>query len=187
MKKVFHLNELIEEKNYLRKHFREIRSKLPQKRKNEAKEALLEHLKEKLILYKKVLSFSSLLEEIDLSLVNQSLLDQGKLHLSRIENNELVPYKVTDLQSQLEIHKHKFLQPNANKCEKEECLDLILVPAVAFDKRGGRLGLGKGYYDQFLSKYLNCLTIGVGYREQFSDSMLPCEPHDIKVRELCLV
>jgi 5-formyltetrahydrofolate cyclo-ligase len=43
-------------------------------------------------------------------------------------------------------------------------LDMVLIPLLAFDKKGSRVGYGKGYYDRFLKKCNNnCLKIGLSY------------------------
>lgn len=55
-----------------------------------------------------------------------------------------------------------------------------LVPAIAFDRRGHRLGSGKGYYDRFLSQFSG-KTVGLGYDFQVIDQ-LPVEPTDIPVK-----
>jgi len=58
-------------------------------------------------------------------------------------------------------------------------LDLILVPGIAFDLRGRRLGRGKGYYDRWLPA-LRGKTCGVAFDEQIVDD-IPLEPHDVVV------
>ena len=58
-------------------------------------------------------------------------------------------------------------------------IDLIIVPAMAFDTQGNRLGRGKGYYDRLLAK-TNAVTIGIGYDFQLLDS-IPAAPHDRKM------
>jgi 5-formyltetrahydrofolate cyclo-ligase len=59
-------------------------------------------------------------------------------------------------------------------------LDLILVPGVAFDLHGRRLGRGKGYYDQLLGA-LRGTTCGVAFEEQIVDEV-PLEPHDVRLK-----
>lgn len=59
-----------------------------------------------------------------------------------------------------------------------DLLDLIVVPGVAFDERGYRLGHGAGYYDRFLSKMLNSFKLGLAYDFQIV-SKIPVESHDI--------
>lgn len=57
--------------------------------------------------------------------------------------------------------------------------DLILVPGLAFDRRGGRLGRGKGYYDRFLCETTG-LRAGIGFEDQIVEE-IPCEAHDVRV------
>jgi 5-formyltetrahydrofolate cyclo-ligase len=56
-------------------------------------------------------------------------------------------------------------------------LDLILVPGVAFDAHGRRLGRGKGFYDQLLAT-VRGTTCGVAFDEQIVEAV-PVEPHDV--------
>ncbi|KAI8899548.1 hypothetical protein BC833DRAFT_585417 [Globomyces pollinis-pini] len=69
-----------------------------------------------------------------------------------------------------------------------ENLDLVIMPGLAFDKQGNRIGYGKGYYDRFLvkcSEYAKSRnvdgpkTIAIGLLKQFVDSV-PVEETDIK-------
>ncbi|XP_069462070.1 5-formyltetrahydrofolate cyclo-ligase-like [Ambystoma mexicanum] len=67
-------------------------------------------------------------------------------------------------------------------------LDLILMPGLGFDKRGGRLGRGKGYYDAYLQRCLSHpkgkpYTIALAFKEQICDSV-PVSDHDIAVDEI---
>jgi 5-formyltetrahydrofolate cyclo-ligase len=56
-------------------------------------------------------------------------------------------------------------------------LDLVLVPGVAFDAHGRRLGRGKGFYDQLLTT-VRGTTCGVAFDEQIVE-VIPVEPHDV--------
>jgi 5-formyltetrahydrofolate cyclo-ligase len=56
-------------------------------------------------------------------------------------------------------------------------LDLVLVPGVAFDLQGRRLGRGKGFYDQLLT-FVRGTTCGVAFDEQIVET-IPVEPHDV--------
>ena len=62
-------------------------------------------------------------------------------------------------------------------------IDLIVVPGMAFDKQGSRLGRGKGFYDRFLVKHPNTPTIGLCFDFQLVD-FIPKEPHDITIGEI---
>jgi 5-formyltetrahydrofolate cyclo-ligase len=55
--------------------------------------------------------------------------------------------------------------------------DVVIVPLLAFDRRGHRLGYGKGYYDRLLAAS-HAASIGVGFAAQEIDA-LPAEAHDV--------
>lgn len=66
--------------------------------------------------------------------------------------------------------KHKWVKP-----------DIIIVPLLAFDRQGYRLGYGGGYYDATLAalrKKREVIAVGVGYAQQAVIFNLPREPHD---------
>ena len=58
-------------------------------------------------------------------------------------------------------------------------IDLVIVPGVAFDREGGRLGFGKGCYDGFLAG-IDAVKIGLCYDLQLTDG-LPTEEHDVRM------
>ena len=62
--------------------------------------------------------------------------------------------------------------------------DIVVVPVVAFDQKGNRIGFGKGYYDatlKTLREQGQVLAIGYAYAEQAVLMKLPTEPHDEKL------
>ncbi len=59
-------------------------------------------------------------------------------------------------------------------------IDLLVVPGIAFDKQGYRLGYGKGYYDRYLSEKKPQFAIGLAYNFQLLES-LPHDKHDAKM------
>lgn len=67
--------------------------------------------------------------------------------------------------------------PSIHSPVEVEDIDLVIVPGVAFDLRGNRLGHGKGYYDRFLEQIPITPTIGVGYGSQLVPK-IPAEDHD---------
>lgn len=59
-------------------------------------------------------------------------------------------------------------------------VDMVMVPLLAFDDQGNRLGYGAGYYDQFLSLIRPaCIKIGLCFELGHMSSPLPVEPHDV--------
>ena len=65
--------------------------------------------------------------------------------------------------------------------------DVVLVPCLAFDQRGFRLGYGKGFYDRYLGKYLkknkNIETIGIGFSFQ-KYKKIPTDKYDIRLNKI---
>jgi len=92
------------------------------------------------------------------------------LQISRLEDwDELIPGTYGILEP---IKEKKRVHPIT-------ILDLIIVPGVAFDEKGHRLGQGGGYYDWLLSN-TNTPTIALAFESQIIDS-IPLESHDQQV------
>lgn len=88
----------------------------------------------------------------------------------------------------LEPGMYSIMEPDATACPVEENAnpDIALIPGVAYDRRGYRLGFGGGYYDRLLAKpgLLDTLTIGLCYEFQLLDA-LPVEEWDQPVSAIC--
>lgn len=69
----------------------------------------------------------------------------------------------------------QLIEPNA--------IDLVLVPGVAFGRDGSRMGMGAGYYDRFLRRSPQAVTIGVAYAALMQEQ-LPTDEYDIPVHYL---
>lgn len=82
------------------------------------------------------------------------------------------------------LKKNKFgiLEPtDGSEIFNKEDIDLIIMPGVAFDRSGNRVGYGGGYYDKFLSEINSDIpTIALAYDIQILEEV-PSEKHDIKV------
>lgn len=104
--------------------------------------------------------FRSFADEVDLSVLEKEI------------SNREIPYQVLKNSDALQLDHAR----------------LIIVPGVAFDAFGNRLGRGKGYYDRLLSRLrshsLDVVAIGVGYDHQLVDRV-PTEPHDAFLDFVC--
>lgn len=92
-------------------------------------------------------------------------------HLEQMEELETGMYKI--------LEPRQDLRSVAAKRVAIEDLDLVMVPGVAFDRRGARMGHGKGYYDKLLEHArLDAPLVALAFECQFFDE-IPTEEHDI--------
>ncbi len=77
----------------------------------------------------------------------------------------------------LEKNMYRIPEPKKLNVDDNPTLDLIIVPGVAFDKKGGRLGMGKGYYDRFLAQHKKIPRLALAFEEQILDE-IPKGPYD---------
>jgi 5-formyltetrahydrofolate cyclo-ligase len=71
-----------------------------------------------------------------------------------------------------------FFEVDLDRC------DVVVVPGLAFDARGGRLGYGRALYDRVLARVQLDKCVGIALDEQLIEEV-PREPHDIRLRWLC--
>ena len=131
---------------------------------------------------KTVLLYSNLSKEISVNQLIKSGLKSNKIVTLPRYDSKTGEYAASAISSikDLSIGIHNIMEPLASCPEiGMNQLDLVIVPGVAFDHNGGRLGRGGGYYDQFL-KGMNATFCGVCFREQVTDKT-PQELHDIKM------
>lgn len=90
---------------------------------------------------------------------------------------------VHPLASARERHHHGYDQPVASSAVvPDDEVGVVLVPGLAFDRRGGRLGRGKGYYDRLLARLgPGVARVGVTAEALVWPGPLPVEPHDVPV------
>lgn len=122
--------------------------------------------------------YSEIHNEVSTGLVVRQILELGKtLVFPRVRGDELEFVVVDDL-GDLVPGAFGVLEPQGQKVLGPAVLDLIVVPGVVFDKKGHRLGYGRGYYDRILSRCPQaCAKVGFAYDFQLVET-LPSMEHD---------
>jgi len=160
----------------LRRHFCSLRESLSPAEVAAASASLCHHLAAwpPLRQARTVLTYLAFRHEPDLALLF-ALLPHVQWAAPRVAGQRLIvhPYDPDHLLR----HPLGMLEPAAELPVMDPAeLDVVLTPGVAFDRRGGRLGFGGGYYDRFLPT-TPALRVGVTYDHCLADE-LPCSAHD---------
>ncbi len=95
-------------------------------------------------------------------------------------HRRMTAVEITSLGSDsgMEVSSLGIREPRETAPWPAEQIDLLIVPALAFDRRGHRLGRGGGFYDRFLAgPRVKATTCGIGFAEQIFDE-LPTAKHD---------
>ncbi len=122
-----------------------------------------------------ILMYHSLPDELSTHSFLKKWCGSKKFYLPRVNgvNLDILPYE----ESRLELGAFHIEEPSGSDTVSADKIELVVVPAVAYDKRGNRLGRGKGFYDRLLSS-TQATKIGVAYEFQVIDE-IPAEPHDV--------
>ncbi len=171
------------DKQSLRKEFLAKRKNLPDDLKNRYSKKICENIMDmpKFKSAKIVAAYSAIGSEVDLSPV---IFEGGKtIALPVCVAGDTLVFKAVGDENTIEKGSFGILEPKPSQPEiLPEEIDLILIPGAVFDKTGGRIGYGKGYYDRILPRLSEkCEMLGVAYSVQIADK-IETEPHDIKVR-----
>ena len=134
-----------------------------------------------------VMVFLSMNSEVDTWQLVELLHEQEKQIIAPVvdtKSGDLIPKQIQNFDEDLVLHRYGMYEP------KESCpvfpthqLQLILVPGIAFDRKGHRLGYGKGFYDRFLPTCPNAVTIGMAFQVQIVDDTYP-QQWDIPVQHI---
>lgn len=99
------------------------------------------------------------------------------------KDRKLIPTQITDLKKDIQLGAYGIREPNPNYSRSipVKDLDIVIVPAVAYDLNCYRLGYGGGFYDRFLENLRpDTITIGIAFDLQIFDSV-PKDPHDAQL------
>ena len=132
---------------------------------------------------KTILFYAPLPEELDVwPLLVDAIAARKTVLLPRFdaEQNHYVACQIKDANGDVRTGRFGVREP-LDSCVRIPLkrLDLILVPGIAFDLHGHRLGRGKGFYDRLLS-VLEGPACGVAFDQQIV-SQIPVEPHDMRL------
>lgn len=132
-----------------------------------------------------VLLYHALPDEVDTALLLSKALEAGKtVLLPRVDGERLTlhPYDPSRMQS----GGYGIMEPQTPEFPESWYgeIDMALVPGMAFDRQGHRLGRGKGFYDRLLPRLENARLVGICFPFQIV-AKVPCDKYDVKVDDIC--
>lgn len=128
----------------------------------------------------KIMLYSALPDEVQTQAFLEKWHLEKQIILPTVVGDDIVPVEYAQ-ETTFAVGDFNILEPQNEPYQGD--FDLIVVPGVAFDRHGNRLGRGRGYYDRFLSQHLDVKRIGICFDFQLLDAV-PAEPFDIKMDEI---
>ncbi len=170
------------EKRELRKHYLQIRNGLSEEKKKSAGKSIWNKIFscDYYKIANVVFVYVSYNNEVDTIEAIEHMLAEGKhvvVPKCDVSGKTMSLYEIQSL-TDLRMGAYGIQEPLGEKERKvkTEEIDLAVVPGVAFDKKGMRLGYGGGYYDKFLAEFSGT-SVGLVYAQCYSEE-LPVEKFD---------
>ena len=124
-----------------------------------------------------VLIYLSIPGEVETDALIQTALDRGKtvgVPVIDKQNDDLIVSRLPGLNIEFDVGPFGIREPAKRflKPLSPEDLDLVIAPGLAFDKQGGRIGYGKGYFDRLLARLpQSTLRAGLAFEFQIYESL----------------
>jgi 5-formyltetrahydrofolate cyclo-ligase len=102
------------------------------------------------------------------------------LPLIDTEHGEILPLKIDNVNLDTEPGYRGIREPIPQRCKQipVQHINLAIIPGVAFDERGGRIGYGTGFYDRFIPQFdITTRKVALAFECQIVPQ-IPMEPHD---------
>lgn len=170
------------DKNSLRQYIRQEKKKRTKEQLFLQSENILRQLEnnEHFQSARNVMLYASLPDEVQTLDFLEKWRREKNIILPVVDGDDIIP---TALEDGISLEKGSFNIPEPQNNPYNGDFDLIVIPGMAFDRQGNRLGRGKGYYDRFLAAHQDVYTIGICFDFQLIET-IPSEPHDRKVNKV---
>lgn len=177
---------MIDEKERLRKLYKSKRARLSMDQKSQFSLEILYQFKVWLALRPQIMHFHIFLPMSHLHEVNtyiiKEFLDSSQRRVYTAVIGSGLEMQTVELEVETRYEPSKFGVPKPVFASEvsPEILEVVLVPLLAFDRSGNRIGFGKGYYDAFLHK-LSPEVIKMGLSYFSPEEQIPNEGHDVQL------
>jgi len=135
-----------------------------------------------------IMIFMSMPSELETSTLAVRSWQEGKnIAVPRLDwhSKRMEPVEIRSLDVGMKMTGPGVREPVTGTVVPLGLIDMIVVPGLAFDRRGYRVGRGKGFYDRFLAqREIQALRCGLCFHEQLLTAAIPVEPHDMPMNLL---
>lgn len=165
------------DKNTVRRNIRTIKNTLSIEEKKDAAIRVFSRLEatHEFASSRNIMIYYSLPDELSTTEFIDKWCKHKSFFLPRVNGDNL---DIVPLDNNLQPGAFNIKEPSGRSIAEINTIDLIIVPAIAFDRNGNRIGRGKGYYDRLLKSADSIIKIGVGYDFQLVDK-IDSETHDV--------
>ena len=181
-------------KEELRRQIRQMKRQFTPQQLEELSLPVIQRLRSRLADYQVVFAYYSLPDEVCTRQLVDDLLAEGKtVLLPKVVSEEAMEWCIYKGPQDLQEGSFRIMEPAENHGDRsldstlqradQGKVAVILVPGMAFDAKGHRLGRGRGYYDRFLAAYPHIYKIGVCFDFQKVEEV-PTDDFDIAVDEV---
>lgn len=129
-----------------------------------------------------VLLYAALPDEVQTLSLQEAALASGKRCLLPVVQGDTLSLRLYERDTIMHKGSFQIDEPEGSDFLDYAAIDLAIIPAMAYDAQGHRLGRGKGYYDRLLPQ-LSCPLVGIAYPFQMLKK-IPVEAWDIPVRRV---
>ncbi len=131
-----------------------------------------------------LLLYAALPDEVETQMIINWLINEGKtVILPKVIDEHKMELRRYTGSSNMKKGSFGIMEPNGNLYTSYNDIDVAIVPGMAFDVDGNRLGRGKGYYDRLLVKIPNTYKIGICFSWQLVDHV-PTDEHDVRMNSI---
>ena len=127
--------------------------------------------------------FASFRSEVEtIPMIRRALREGKRVILPKVKGKELELFRIMNVDRDVSPGAWEIPEPAESVPAVIDDIDIIVVPGVAFDARGNRLGYGAGFYDKLLAAFAKP-TIALAFEMQIVPQV-PADLHDIPIKKI---
>ena len=130
-----------------------------------------------------IMFFAAFRSEVDtIPMIRKSLAEGKHVVMPKVRGRDLVLFEIKDFDEDISLGRWGIPEPHEQRPITLDAIDLMIVPGVAFDEHGNRLGYGAGYYDRIITNY-DGETIALAFELQIVPQV-PVTENDCPIKQI---